>query len=111
MVYLFGDAPDDSRYNDPLPYTLDVNGQENTAAMSGFDFDITYTSTGDQGWNLIGNPFGAALDWEHPSWSKTNVSPNIYVLGFPKYQSVCAWQWYNRRYYGWDLAPFQAFWN
>jgi len=109
MVYLFGDAPDDSRYNDPLPYTLDVNGQENTAAMSGFDFDITYTSTGDQGWNLIGNPFGAALDWEHPSWSKTNVSPNIYVWN-PNTNQYDAWNGTTGDIMDGILAPFQAFW-
>lgn len=38
---------------------------------------ITYTSTG--GYNLIGNPYPSAIDWDDGSWNKTNVDGTIYV--------------------------------
>ncbi len=108
-VYMFDDVSDDNRYNDPLPYTLMVNGLENEGAGQQVGLNVTYTPEGDEGWNLVGNPYGAAIDWDHTSWTKTNIDPTIYV-----------WDPNTNQYQTWNgtvgdiedgiIAPFQGFW-
>ncbi len=80
FVFLFGDIPADSRYNDPLPDTLDVSGQEFDGDGTEVDFGVTYTVTADSGWNLVGNPFLATIDWDdEANWTKTNIESTIYI--------------------------------
>lgn len=108
-VYMFGDVPGDNRYNNPFPYTIIVNGLENEGTGQEVDLEVTYTPDGDQGWNLVGNPYGAAIDWDHPSWTKSNIDPTIYV-----------WDPNTNQYQTWNgtigdidngiIAPFQGFW-
>lgn len=113
-VFFFGDIAADSRYNDPLPDTLDVNGQEFQFAGTEVDFGVTYTTTADSGWNFIGNPFGATIDWDDESnWTKTNIESTIYIWD-PAANSG------NGEYLTWNgttgtlgsglIAPFQGFW-
>lgn len=33
----------------------------------------------EDGWNLLNNPYCSAIDWDSPSWTKTNVDNAIYV--------------------------------
>ncbi len=113
FVYVFGDIPGDAAYSNPLPLTLDVTGSEEEGLAGEFDFGITYTATGDTGWNLIGNPFGATIDWDSPSWTKTNVEQTIYVWDNTANAG-------NGDYLLWNgvtgslgsglLPPFQGFW-
>ncbi|MEX2600581.1 MAG: cellulose binding domain-containing protein, partial [Balneolaceae bacterium] len=108
-VYLFGDVSGDSNYNDALPYTLEVKGQEFEGTGGEVDLNVTYTEEGDEGWNLVGNPFGAAIDWEHGSITKSNLDATIYI-----------WNPDNNQYDTWNgvtgditdgmIAPFQGFW-
>ncbi|MFV1884468.1 MAG: DUF2341 domain-containing protein [Balneola sp.] len=80
FLYSFGNIVGDSRYNDPLPDTLDVIGREFEGNGTEVDFGITYTTSADSGWNLIGNPFLATIDWDDaPNWTKTNVESTIYM--------------------------------
>ncbi|WP_020402056.1 DUF2341 domain-containing protein [Gracilimonas tropica] len=79
-VYFFGNIPADPLYNDPLPDTLDVAGQEFGSGSSEFDFGVTYTPSADSGWNFVGNPFGAAINWDdNANWTKTNMESTIYI--------------------------------
>ena len=69
--------------NDPasalgFPFTFSVDGTENVIGSS-FDFSPTYTAAGGEGWNLMGNPFGASLDWGSGSWTKTNLNGFAYI--------------------------------
>lgn len=109
-VYMFGDIASDSRYNDPFPYTLIVNGQENEGTEGAVDLNVTYTENGDTGWNLVGNPFGAYIDWDdNTNWTKTNIDASIYI-----------WDPNSNQYKTWNgsagdvtdgiIAPFQGFW-
>ncbi len=113
FVFFFGDIAADPRYNDPLPDTLDVSGQE-FGASGEVDFGITYTTTADSGWNLVGNPFGATIDWDdNANWTKTDVDATIYVWD-------TAANGGNGEYLTWNgttgtlgsglIAPFQGFW-
>jgi fibronectin-binding autotransporter adhesin len=47
-----------------------------------FNFAPTFTSSGnlfDDGWNLIANPYPSSIDWDSPSWTKTNMDDAIYI--------------------------------
>ena len=51
-------------------------GNFNTAAVSP---TVTYTAGQGEGWNLVGNPYPSAIDWDDASWTKTNISGSVYV--------------------------------
>jgi len=113
FVFFFGDIVADARYNDALPDTLDASGQE-FGQLGEVDFNITYTALADTGWNLVGNPFGATIDWDDgANWTKTNVDGTIYVWD-PAANGG------NGEYLTWNgstgtlgsglIAPFQGFW-
>lgn len=116
FVFFFGDITSDTRYNDALPDTLDASGQEFNGTVGEIDFEVTYTdrADGEIGWNLIGNPFGATIDWDDVSnWTKTNIDGTIYVWD-PASNGG------NGEYLTWNgttgtlgsglIAPFQGFW-
>ncbi len=106
FTYIFGDIPADSRYNNTFPITLEVQGQEHEGDI---DFNVTYTTTADSGWNLVGNPYAATLDWDDSNWTKTNIDATIYI-----------WDYATSEYKTWNgttgdlgsglIAPFQGFW-
>jgi len=39
------------------------------------------------GFNLIGNPFASAIDWENSNWTKTNIDASIYTFDGINYVS------------------------
>ena len=79
FTYVFGNIATDPRYNQS-EITLQVTGQENTGTAGSVNLPVTYTPDGDQGWNLVGNPFLAAIDWDAASgWTRSNMSNTIYV--------------------------------
>jgi hypothetical protein len=114
FVFFFGDIAADARYNNPLPDTLDVSGQEFNGAAGEVDFGVTYTANADTGWNLVGNPFGATINWDDsPNWTKTNIENTIYIWD-PAANGG------NGEYLTWNgttgtlgsglIPPFQGFW-
>ena len=109
FTYVFGDIDADPLYNDilPLPATLEVQGQEHEGPV---DFGVTYTTTADSGWNFIGNPYAATINWDNSgSWTKTNIDNTIYI-----------WDYDSNQYLTWNgttgdlgnglISPFQGFW-
>ena len=113
FTYVFGDISGEPAYSNPLPSLLDIIGQEREGVAGEFDFGITYTTTADSGWNLVGNPFAATIDWDDPSWVKTNVDNTIYLWD----ASINSG---NGGYLTWNgttgslgnglIPPFQGFW-
>ncbi|MCH8487621.1 MAG: T9SS type A sorting domain-containing protein [Candidatus Cyclonatronum sp.] len=76
-----------------------------------FDFPVSYTTgTAEdfRGWNLLGNPFPAALRWNTSDWNLTGDMNNFAYLYDPE----------NAAYVEFDrtagtpssISPFQAFW-
>ncbi len=57
------------------PTIIDVRGPINQGNISP---TITYTTSGSNaamyGYNLVGNPYPSALDWESTSWTMSNIS-------------------------------------
>lgn len=106
-TYVFGNIATDIRYNTSLPVDLTVQGQEHSGAV---DFNVTYNTVADSGWNLIGNPYAATIDWDDaPNWTKTNIDNTIYM-----------WDYATNQYKTWNgttgdlgdglISPFQGFW-
>ncbi len=106
-TYIFGDIATDTRYNNPFPITISVQGQENEGPV---DLGVTYTAEADTGWNLVGNPYAATIDWDSGAWTKTDIDDVIYV-----------WDYTTNQYKTWNgttgdlptnglIAPFQGFW-
>ena len=60
------------------PYTAQYKGILNTADQS---ISLTRTAAGVlSGWNLVGNPYTSAIDWDAVSgWTKTNVNNATYI--------------------------------
>lgn len=58
--------------------TLTFTGDPNSGS---FSYALTRTSSSsNSGYNLVGNPYPCAIDWEASSgWTKTNVGSTIYV--------------------------------
>ncbi len=115
FLYSFGNIASDSRYNDPLPDTLDVVGREFEGDGTEVDFGITYTASADSGWNLIGNPFLATIDWDDtPNWTKTNVESTIYIWDPASNGGEGEYLTWNGLTgtlpTGGLIAPFQGFW-
>jgi len=113
FVYIFGSIGGEAAYSDPLPITLDVTGTEAEGTAGSFDFGVTYTADADTGWNLIGNPFAATIDWDDGGWTKTNMDNVIYVWDHTANSG-------NGGYLTWNgssgslgdglIQPFQGFW-
>ena len=110
FFYVFGDVPGDDDYNDPLPKTLTISGQENFHGQAGdFTFPVTYTADADTGWNMAGNPFGATLDWDDAGWTKENMDNVLYIWD-QNAQEYRYWNGEAGSHGSGKIAPFQGFW-
>jgi len=60
-------------------FTFDVTGPANKFSTT---LPVSYTSTpltDDDGWNLVGNPYPCAIDWDKAGWTKTSIDNAIYI--------------------------------
>lgn len=61
--------------------TITSTGSPIIANSSPFEFDLSFTNSTnlDDGWNLLGNPFPAPIDWDSPiGWTKNNLNDAVY---------------------------------
>ena len=85
--------------------------QSGTPASGPFSFPVDYTDTGsmgDDGWNLLGNPYVGSLDWKDAAWTRTGVTQAVYV-----YDPVDGYKSHNTITGSLDdglIAPAQGFW-
>ncbi|MBN2175123.1 MAG: right-handed parallel beta-helix repeat-containing protein [Bacteroidales bacterium] len=47
-----------------------------------YNLPVTFTGTG---WNLVGNPYPSAIDWDNLGWTKTNIDGTVYVWDGTQY--------------------------
>ncbi|MBN3035626.1 MAG: T9SS type A sorting domain-containing protein [Bacteroidales bacterium] len=61
----------------PSPDSVEFNGTLNKASIP---LSLYYsTASAETGWNLIGNPFPCAVDWNgHADWSLVNIDATVY---------------------------------
>lgn len=113
-------------YPDVLPMTLGATGLPNPMTEGEFTYTVTYNAktitsqpdpntfldlnTDDSGWNLIGNPTTATLDWDAESgWTKTNLDNTIYIWD-PQAGDFKYWNGSAGTLGDGLIPPFQAFW-
>lgn len=62
-----------------LPVTLDITGTPNKGNQS---LPVTYnnSSSADDGWNLVSNPYPSTIDWDAAGWTRTNIQGNTYYV-------------------------------
>ncbi len=73
--------------NTQSSFVLSLNGGVTNGANAGdVNMPITFTSSGtlaSDGWNLLGNPYPSAYDWNafyDDSTNLTNINPTVYVF-------------------------------
>ncbi|MEM8600626.1 MAG: T9SS type A sorting domain-containing protein [Bacteroidota bacterium] len=110
-VYVF---EDDNRLEPGVqgifPKTLLGIGPDVTGDVA---LPVSFTEVGnlsESGWNLLGNPFSAGLDWDAPGWTKTNVGAAIYAYD-PALATYRTWNGSVGSLGTGVLAAGQAFWN
>jgi hypothetical protein len=123
FYYVFDGSgiPGGGQYHDQLPLTMTADGLEYASGTGQYHFAPTYTARSpgvsgnsevmelNAGWNLLGNPSTASIDWDAAGgWEKHNIQNTIYI-----------WSPGSGRYLPWNgitgsgttkIAPFQAFW-
>jgi len=79
VIYVYDDD-DFNGSGDGFPKSLVAEGKDRSGTISPA---VTYTDTGnsaDDGWNLLGNPFTAVIDWDASSgWASSNIDGTFYV--------------------------------
>lgn len=61
------------------PFLLDVKG---TILKGDINMPVTYNNSGNldaDGWNMVGNPYPATIDWDDLDWIKTNIDDALYI--------------------------------
>jgi len=66
---------------------VELHGNFNNNASYSPAISYTDAKGGDDGWNLVGNPYTSALDWENTDWVKTNLEGGIYFYDGANYQT------------------------
>ncbi|MDI6400848.1 invasin domain 3-containing protein, partial [Balneolaceae bacterium ANBcel3] len=127
FVYVFdgADGPGTSIPSRPdvLPFEISAGGLENEPQVEGssFTFDVSHTArhihTEDEGWNLVGNPFGASINWDDTDhWTREDMHQSFYIWdpsaneGHGEYRYWNGLVGNNGSLQGGNIAPFQAFW-
>jgi len=90
--------------------TFDLSGPVNQGVVN---FNVTYTDdplqpATEDGWNLLGNPYPSAIDWDNPGWTKSGIQGNtIYIWDGSSYQM---WNGTSGRVEQGRIAAGQGFW-
>lgn len=61
----------------PSNVTLSGTGTVKTGSSS---IPVTYSSSNGEGWNLVGNPYPCAIDWDAAGWTKTNMDNMVWIF-------------------------------
>ncbi len=110
--FFFFDDEDKDDTPDGFPKQIRNPGAQRTGPVTPA---ITYTDSGspeDDGWNLVGNPYGTSIDWNSETgWTRTNLDATFYI-----------WNDAADEYQSWNgllgttaladglIAPWQGFW-
>jgi len=51
-----------------------------TVTTGTFPFAVTYNAANGDGWNMVGNPYPSAIDWNASGWTRTNVQNTVWIF-------------------------------
>jgi hypothetical protein len=74
--YLFVPGKRTTVYPAAEEVTLVMKG---APTLGNVNFSVSYTAAASQGWNLVGNPYPSAIDWDAAAWTKTNIDDAMYI--------------------------------
>lgn len=80
------------------------------------NFPLSYTDdfifpASEHGWNMAGNPYPSAIDWESADWTRSNISSTIYIWN-PNLQTYATYTLGGASTNGGtrEIASMQGFW-
>ncbi|MEO9885183.1 MAG: LamG-like jellyroll fold domain-containing protein [Balneola sp.] len=104
----FDDIPDG------FPKKINIEEKQNHGTVAPM---LSFTDTGtlsNDGWNLIGNPYGASIDWDASTgWDTTNIDATIYIWDDSQnggLGSYLTWNGITGTLDNGIIAPWQGFW-
>ncbi len=113
IAYIYNDQDFDGSA-DGFPKSAFIEGSGSSGTV---DPTISYTDTGnpnDDGWNLMGNPYNRAIDWDASSgWTKTNLNATVYIWSDSASSGAgdyLEWNGSTGSLGDGLIAPFQGFW-
>lgn len=115
LVYVFDDDDYDGS-GDGFPKTVEVENSQNTDTVA---LSLSYTDDGDEdsdddGWNLVGNPYGATINWDASAgWGRSNLDNVIYVWSDSANSGegdYLSWNGESGTLSDGLIAPWQGFW-
>jgi hypothetical protein len=72
----------------PSAQTRNFGGTINHGNVGPISIQLTGVAGPNQGWNLMGNPYPSAIDWDAASgWTKNNLANSIYIWNNNQYAS------------------------
>ncbi len=60
----------------PTPGTKSVNFENGTLNSGTYFLPVTHVGNG---WNMVGNPYPSAIDWDNSGWIKSGIDATVYV--------------------------------
>ncbi len=113
IAYVYDDDNNDGTANG-FPKMIRIDSTQHSGDIAP---SLSYTDNGtpsNDGWNLIGNPYGTSIDWDAPNGlSRSNLDASMYLWnhsagsGNGAYQS---WNGFAGTLSDGKLAPLQGFW-
>ncbi|MCD4734806.1 MAG: choice-of-anchor J domain-containing protein, partial [Bacteroidales bacterium] len=61
-------------------FSGNLNSGDISVPLSATDQNNDLVIGDGEGWNLGGNPYPSAIDWDHPEWQKVNIGGSVYVF-------------------------------
>lgn len=115
IVYVYDDNDGNTAgVQGGFPKMIQTDSTQKTGSVSP---TLSFTSSGtlaDDGWNLLGNPYGATIDWDAGSGlTSSNIDASFYVWSDSASSGAGAylsWNGTTGTFGGGDIAPWQGFW-
>ncbi len=113
IAYVYDDQ-DKNGVADGFPKIIQIDSTQFSGSTSP---ELTFTDSGNlanDGWNLVGNPYGSTIDWDATSGlTSTNIDASFYVWSSSANSGsggYLSWNGSAGTLSGGEIAPWQGFW-